>query len=416
MKSIVLAGLAMTTLVCALRAQPASLHGRVLDPAGNPAARIAIEMNSASEGSFRATSEEDGTFSFSDLRPGTYTLRATPEAKPRLQDGERIETAPTYFPSVIEEAEAKRITVAQGADLPSFEIRLRTAPVHRVRGVVLDPGGKAVEHTAVLLFKPASGPLTMVSGAYRAMVPRETAAQYAVAITDENGAFEFPSVLAGDWRVSVEPGVGGLSVGVANADIDNIEIHLSTFVTLDALTDWGGTPAPAGSRIPDVTLISLDEPQLNERSKPHRFEDLVPGRYLIVTQAGRIPGYYLASVFLGGHDVTGQEVELAPGAPPLKIVYKNDGGTVKGTVAQSEHAVVLLIPKGSADSNSIFSGRCGSGGAFAIEDVPPGDYYAAAFEHVDLSSPGFMSTISAKASQVHVAPKSAATVDLGVIP
>src|SRR5579863_8748814 len=189
MKLIVLASLSMTAL---LNAQPASLHGRVLDPEGKPAARIAIELNSPSEGSLRAASEEEGTFTFGDLRPGTYTLRAMPEAKPRLQDGERIETAPTYFPSVIEEAEAKRITVQQGDDLPGFEIRLRTAPVHRVRGVVLDPGGKAVEHTAVLLFKPASGPLMMVSGAYRAMIPRQTPAQYAVAITDENGAFEFP--------------------------------------------------------------------------------------------------------------------------------------------------------------------------------------------------------------------------------
>jgi protocatechuate 3,4-dioxygenase beta subunit len=416
MKSIVLASLSMTALLCAQAVPPASLHGRVVDADGKPAGRIPVEMISASEGSLRATSEEDGTFTFGNLRPGTYTLRATPETKARLQDGERIETAPTYFPSMVEEADAKRITVQPGADLPGYEIRLRTAPVHRVRGVVLDPGGKAVEHTAVLLFKPASGPLTMVSGAYRAMIPRQTPAQYAVAITDENGAFEFPSVLAGDWRVSVEPGVGGLSVGVSNADIKDIEIHLSTFVTLDAVTDWGAAPAPAGGRIPDVTLLSLDAPQVHELSKPHRFDDLVPGRYLIVTQAGRIPGYYLASVFLGNHDVTGQEVELAPGSPPVKIVYKNDGGTVRGTVENGEHAMVLLVPKGSGDSNSIFSSRCGAGGAFSIEDVPPGDYYAAAFEHVDVSSPAFVSTIAANAVPVHVAPRSAANIDLHIIP
>ncbi len=416
MKPIILAAFTMTALLCAQQVTPANLHGRVLDADGKPAAKIAVEMSSASEGNLRTTSEEDGTFSFGDLRPATYMLRAIPDAKPRVQDGERIETAPTYFPSVIEEAEAKRITVQPGADLPGFEIRLRTAPVHRVRGVVLDPGGKAVEHTAVLLFKPASGPLTMVSGAYRAMIPRDTPAQYAVAITDDNGAFEFPSVLSGDWRVSVEPGVGGLSVGVSKADIDDIEIHLSTFVTLDALTDLGGTPAPAGSHIPDVTLLSLDQPQLHELSKPRRFDDLVPGRYVIVTQAGRIPGYYLASVFLGNHEVTGQEVELAPGSPPVKIVYKNDGGTVRGTVEKGEHAMVLLIPKGTGDSNSIFSARCAAGGAFSIDDVPPGDYYAAAFEHVDVSSPAFMTTIGANAMPVHVAPKATAIANLHLIP
>ena len=78
--------------------------------------------------------------------------------------------------------------------------------------------------------------------------------------------------------------------------------------------------------------------------------------------------------------------------------------------------MVLLVPKGAGNSNSIFSARCGSGGAFAIEDVPPGDYYAAAFEHVDVSSPAFMSTIAAKGVLVHVDPKSVATIGLDIIP
>lgn len=46
---------------------------------------------------------------------------------------------PTYFPSVVDRSLAEQIAVRPGTDRSGYDIRLQTAAVYRVRGVVLDP-------------------------------------------------------------------------------------------------------------------------------------------------------------------------------------------------------------------------------------------------------------------------------------
>ncbi len=413
-------------------APPATVSGRVLGTDGKPAAGTVVRITSASPGIRQNTrTEENGAFVFAKLRPGAYTLLATPKPVTRTQDGEQMTDMPTYFPSVVEEADAQRITVQGGADLPGYEIRIRSAPMHRIRGRVLDSAGRPAPSLPVLLTKSVPSPLILMAGADAMMRSEPPGLNVSAYVSGENGVFEIPSVPAGEWRLwanvlnqmdyvhnRVIAGNAGGAAVFSKGDVDNVEIRIAAPFTLEASADWGESDAAAGELRPYVTLVALDPRVGNELiglNESQRFDVVYPGRYLIVAEPLRTPGYYPAAILLGSRDVTGQQVDLMPASPPIKIVYRTDGGTVHGTVEKGEGMIVLLVPQGPGEGRFTLSARCGADGAFVFNDVPPDDYYAAAFERVDMASPGFMSAIVARAARVKVDAKSVAIVDPGVI-
>ena len=99
--------------------------------------------------------DENGEFVFKDLAPGSYTVAAKPAAKIRIQDGVRLGMVAMYYPSATEPAQATRIPVRTGQDVSGIEIRLKSVPVHRVAGVVLNEAGKPAAHATVKLMGPA---------------------------------------------------------------------------------------------------------------------------------------------------------------------------------------------------------------------------------------------------------------------
>lgn len=139
----------------------ASVRGRVLDPEGKPAPGITVTDGSIVEDQ---VTDENGEYVFEDIPPGmTIVLSAIPPAGsgPAPQDGETIVT--TYYPSAVDSDQAERIHL-QGVDLIGYDIRLRTARAHAIRGVVLDVDGKPEAGAMVGISKPASGVLTSITG------------------------------------------------------------------------------------------------------------------------------------------------------------------------------------------------------------------------------------------------------------
>jgi hypothetical protein len=124
-------------------------------------------------------------------------------------------------------------------------------------------------------------------------------------------------------------------------------------------------------------------------------------------------------MLLGGREVLGQEVELTPGSPPLRIVYKTNVGGLRGTVEKGEGATVVLLSQEPNGLSSIRTVKCGPGGAFDTGGVPPGDYYAVAFDRVEVQLmlgevARFVSAIRPSAVSVHVEEGAATSVELQV--
>ena len=124
---------------------------------------------------------------------------------------------------------------------------------------------------------------------------------------------------------------------------------------------------------------------------------------------------------MGGRDIFGQYVELNPGAQPIEVTYKSDGGAVRGNIEDCGDAVIVLAPRDAAlrQNELVATGRCSAGGHFEIDNVRPGDYYAYAFAKFDRGAAGFLASLGDpavlhRAALVTVRAKQASTVELQV--
>jgi hypothetical protein len=112
------------------------------------------------------------------------------------------------------------------------------------------------------------------------------------------------------------------------------------------------------------------------------------------------------SVQLGGRDVTGQAVDLMDGSLPIRVIYKANGGKVRGSV---EHCgAIMVVPKDPAERSRqmIPWARCDDSGKFGIGPLKPGDYYVVAFDRMPdddaPTDPAFFDGILREAESVRV--------------
>jgi len=341
----------------------ASVRGRVIDPEGKPVAKATVTMGRATE-----TTDDEGRFTFAKLSPGSYTMQASPDAQTHTvptQGEDRNEVVPTWFPSVVERDQAEHIVVRGGADLSGYEIRLRTTPVYRVRGVVLAENGtpqlRAVVYNGPAsdqslgfdvvnmgggLRKGANGQATLPMGGplgYFIATPGSALFSGEGLVAAKAGAFEFPSVPRGERKftasIETEDGVAlpvtATVSAIVDRDIDDFQIRFTAPFTVEGSVELAGV---AGTETPDaiknafVGLAGQAASGEKRSDGSFRLRNVVAGEHWILAPPGLAGGYYLASVSLGGRDVTGQAVNLQPGSPPIRVVYKSNAGTVSGTI------------------------------------------------------------------------------------
>jgi hypothetical protein len=167
--------------------------------------------------------DEKGEYTSPDsMRPGPWTLAATAPPSwtpPEPRDGERLGWAQTFYPSVTDAALAVSVDVPPGGELSKVDIKLAAVPVHRIRGVVLDVDGNPMPKVSVELSLGSIASMLAPPGPHRD--------------TDPDGAFEFESVVDGQFRLSSMANKGGVkqwasqSVEVQGRDLENIKLRLT---------------------------------------------------------------------------------------------------------------------------------------------------------------------------------------------
>jgi Carboxypeptidase regulatory-like domain len=285
----------------------ATLRGRVVNPEGTPAAGLEVELRSAQGGfaAFTATTGSDGSFVFDQLSLGSFLLYAKPKPEPAVRDSDRsrLELVPTYFPSVEERVQAEKILVRAGLDLSGYEIRLRAAPVYRVRRTVVDQSGKPEPHATVTLISTAegmSGPNYDTGGLIVFGILRQETETGVTA--DEEGRFTFDSVRSGPWRLLANSrGMGGATTAtLAEHDLADLQIRIAPLLTLTGTVEFNGQPPMEPGRNGGLMLTSPDLRRyivvFNRPDGTLRVPNLMPGAYRIVPlPAGT---YSAASVLL----------------------------------------------------------------------------------------------------------------------
>jgi len=405
------------------------LRGRVVDEDGKAAEGVRVECSCTRDG---AITDEHGEFAFQDLRPGSYTLVAKPKVNLRVQDGVRLGTVAIYYPSVTEVEQAAWIPVRAGENVAGIEIRLKSVPVRRVTGTVMNEAGKPVGHATVKLIGHtgrARHPI-MFSPGFSYKIGPDPVPELARVESREDGTFEFAVVEPGDWRLSVEAGVDDdmplgdvASVLVSEKDVEDMRLRLVAPFAVEVNVDWGGAKPPSGGYgWTPVNLTPLEsQPRLivDPAKNVGRINGILPGRYRVTPQGSGLD-VYPSAVMWGGRDVKGQVVELTPGVAPLQVIYKPGLGKVRGTIenCQGDHgdgAMVMLVPRDAGEVTTILTARCGAGGVFEMERVVPGDYYAVAFDHGDgqgVQWDSLLTTILPIASNVRVEAGSTVSLDL----
>jgi hypothetical protein len=400
----------------------AGIRGRVFDPEGKPAVGFVVALDALGCNACTAydvsITNPDGEFSFTGVPPTDSMILS---ASPKTQDPKAEEKmVTTYYPSVTDRDLAERIRT-QGLDSFGYDIKLRTAPAHSVRGVVIDEGGKPVPKAIVSIVKPGSSTAVAIRGLWYGRpndVPVAEPSQ-----TTDDGSFTFPSVVQGNWILRAVGGdpqrAGSALVSVSDSEVDDIQIRIAPAFNIELQADWGDSP-PAKVPAGPVRFLAMDSPAV---LPPPPF-DLEPGqvpvfqgfagKYVLAPSPMLPAGYYLAAALLDNRDVLGQVTDLSAG-DSLKMIFKTGGGAVRGMVEQgADAAVVVLMADPSASGRMGYSGRCDANGAFVVRDVPPGDYTAVALPNNlgDPLSAEFAAMLVANGKRVRVEAGSSAQIDL----
>jgi hypothetical protein len=406
----------------------AKLSGRVVDSDGNPVPRVRVEIYGAHRrGSGVITITDDkGRFFSEYLQPGPYQLRARPVlAGTWLQQRLKIvsplpEKPPeekqwawvtTYFPNAINIEGADTITVREGDDLSGYEIRLRSAPVYRLRGVVSDAAGKPVGGAEVSLGSRVGW------GVAEAHV-----------IAGDEGRFEFPSVTSGRWHISAALGRkaapewrGSGEVTMPDHDMEDVSVSIAPPFTLQVVVD--GLPRRDGAPRQVVVLLESAEGSggagvIKPDGSLH-VEDVYPGNYR-VGELRDIPGYYLDSILLGAEDATGKDVYIGSNLAPLRLIFKSPSARAQGSVENGAGVRAILVEadqEHQITGQSIRSAICDKDGSFNIEGLRPGSYYAFASRTWDgssgiLTETLFNGELENQAETIHVSEGETATLNL----
>jgi len=422
-----------------------AITGRVFGPDGKPAVGVEVSLYPNITADVSVT-DGQGRFGLEDIRPGSYTLIAKPPKSVKAEearDGTRTAIVATYYPSVADRSQAQQLMV-HGEGNAVYDIRLQTARVRRVRGIVLDEEGKPLPGAELTLsaiseavpepmglWRRAGGPSLFAVGIRPVL--RDT--PEASAISGKDGRFEFPAVPSGDWRISAESDSirgdaqihavvtsrGNASAPVRRDDVD-LQVQVTAAFKVTATIEWK-SDVPGSQRTFDppvpfapVILVNSDNNELAGGGFVEGgalfFENILPGRYRAIVTQG-----LSGQIFLGESEVTGQTFPLAAGGPRLGVVLKTWAGTVRGVVEKGDGATVVLLPQrteGAAIGQTI---TCGAGGSFEMSEVSPGDYYIAAFDRMDGLSPSaaMISLVPSRGTSVKLEEGSAASVTLSVI-
>ena len=356
----------------------ATVSGRVLGVDDRPISGARVLLRPAGAwGSFYATTDRSGAFTLKDVEPETYVLMAQSSQEPA---DEHLAYATTYYPSVDFREGGAKIIVGAGAELFGEDIRLRTVPAWRLRGRLVAPSGDA-----------ASGASTVnATSDTEGTSESETVA----ARTRADGSFEFPRLHRGRWSVTAVAAPAGAAfreVDIVDKDIDEFEIRLAEPFTLNVRIVRDPPPAKPESKTEvRVFLTGTGNTDVREGSIDAKGEfpvtRVMEGRYRIVPLLGDVSSmysYYLASIRVEGREVLGETVELTAASPHITILYKADGGGVRGTVEDCGSARVVLVPQArSLQGFGDFTrgATCDAGGHFEISNMRPGEYYAYAFD------------------------------------
>lgn len=400
-----------------------------------------------------ATTNDLGQFRLYGLPPGEYYVSATLRSAGALMDMIGLTTsgpagsnqtsgyASTYYPSTPNPAEAQRVTLAVGQELPSVDIQLQPVKLAKITGVALSSDGR-----------PAAGATVML---LPSMKDTMFALPLGVSRTDKDGNFTVNDVTPGDYSLQVQSGggifaasadggnvmmfnfrtsgdgpsspsappqreFGSTALTVAGENVTGIVVTTTRGAKASGTIKFNG-PQPDGATNVRVTAPATDadnNPMPTSGSGAvnddltFQVDSLVGNHIFRPTNLPK--GWVVKSVVYNGQDVTDTGVDFRPGedVAGIEIQLTSTTQTLTGTVSSQGNGdllkdyTVVIFPDDPQkwvlpQNRWMASARPDQDGRYRVTSLPPGRYYAIAVDYVaqgDWQDPDWLARAAKKAT------------------
>jgi hypothetical protein len=411
-------------------AKQAIIAGRVTDLDGEPVERanvVAIPSRrsrmAAGPAGGQAMTDDRGEFRIPRIAAGTYKLLATKQgnnfaiASAAVAGEPAMVTAPTFFPSALEQATASDVTIGSGDERTGIEIRLQKTVAVKVAGQVMGEVGSQSPVNVTL--QSIESPNT------RASLKYGIGMNHFGVIAAPDGRFIIPNVVPGEYLATAHvqatgPGLGingSARLRVGQQDVDQVVIQLQPMARIT-----GKALAESDAKLPHSQInisLSSAEPGFRGGGGAQVKHD---GTFVIENvQRRRLKmdpiaprGWYLKSLSVGGQRQPALEFDLTAGDTAIELLYSNRPGgiavKVDGVSVESGLIVGVAIPDAGNSAppltNLYKSVRVTPDqNVSKIEDVPPGNYQILACPPgllEGLSDPSIWEKVKNKAVSVKV--------------
>jgi hypothetical protein len=328
---------------------------------------------------------------------------------------------PTFHPATLSPGQAGVITVGAGEERTSVDVHLQPVATARVSGIVTAGKPAGMVRLWLIPFGVEDLPSELLAPA---------------TVSDSAGAFTFPAVppgrysLRGAWQTGSDEAWIDMPITVTGDDVENLHGVLRPgFAIGGRLVFEGATqpPDPATVRVPIVfePVDGRPGPSLKRALTSFMLRGYAPGPYVV-----RVPelpiGWTLKSITLAGRDVSESPFELSRDVNDLVITFTDRwsglGGAVRGPGA-ADATVLVFAADAQAWTNygsnprRLRTARAGATGAFALNSVPPGDYYVVAVpdeQSADWRDPKVLEALVRLAAQVTILEGEHTTIDLTI--
>jgi hypothetical protein len=339
-----------------------------------------------------------GEYRVYGLPPGEYIVSARSRqfgARVTMGAGGRRDRAegliPTFFPGTTNVAEAQIVRTAAGQEIVA-NFAAVSGRLLRVSGRVQSATGRSLDGVSVFLEVETSNSGQQINGGS----------------VSADGSFNISNVPPGDFTLRVrEQGTGSpsnevamLPITLSTTDLTDLQLTTRPGTTIRGRVEWDGASArPTSTRRVGTRLAEPRNGLLDEST--FTYLDLERGTvrdddsFELGGTVGRVlfqfgaPSWTMKAVTVDGRDITNTGVDAATlgGDKRIVIVMTDRLTDLTGTVQDSRRRavadyVVVVLPQepvpGAAASRFTRMLRPDTSGAFRAQNLPAGDYVAAA--------------------------------------
>ncbi|HZR57237.1 MAG TPA: carboxypeptidase regulatory-like domain-containing protein [Terriglobales bacterium] len=406
----------------ALKLMPENVIFGRLTADGEPAEAVPIKLISShiKEGRKRwdqagyTTTDEEGEFRISNLRPGTYYVVAGPSFGRVVASADAKGYAEVFYPGAVDIASAAPLELTAGQQIET-DFAVKRERVFKVSGKIT---GTASIKGVNLQFIDRAGNAgsfgyryDSVSGAFATMVIPGT---YTLRVQ----AFDNGQVEVAEYPLTVSSDVADISLALAPpiAIPLLIDTELSnTEVSTRRNRSTGSAGLPINLHLVSVSthLMARDYwPSSGGTGKERTFffENIQPGKYAMeITPNG---SFYVQSARCGETDLLRDDLTVASDLrpPPMEIVLRDDGATVNVSLQDAQpKGTVLVIPDGQPRQVKTLT----TSGESQIGGLAPGDYTVIALDstkNLEYTNPEALTPFMAGATHITLAPKQTSSI------